>query len=261
MRRFVTAAAGVLLLLVGGLLVVHRSGRGVVTGDALSAFIFGRRPHTHVSTAPAPAPAPAPPATRHRRSYVWLIRERGDDLLALFVDDDGDKKRDDGAMRAPPRRVLPSDSSRFMEIPRKAARRVLALWTGIDDLRKVETFTQIRHGKFTLTDGTTMLKDATSYVVFLRRGVALPPLPPNGGALSNRGGGSGAKWESLRDVAEHLPQRYGGIANDDWPTARHFLEPFVLTAGKDPARCLGRPPPGAPRVEIPEYPTVRLGGE
>ena len=58
-------------------------------------------------------------------------------------------------------------------------------------------------------------------------------------------------------VEDEDPLVLSSIIQDDYPSAREFLEPFVLTSGKNPVQCLGAPPPGWKRTKDRVWPTAR----
>ena len=153
---------------------------------------------------------------------------------------------------------LPRETSSDYEIPQKAAIRLL-LRLGLGQ-HEVESMHVLRHGEF--QNGNELLHDATSYVAVVAQQEHVDIVTQMAQSYS----GSSERVKTTNVVAEWVPVSkvadmiavyqnptqqsktngigVGMLVVDDYPSLREFLEPFVLTAGKNPAKCLGKAPEG-----------------
>ena len=195
-----------------------------------------------------------------RISSVWVVRETPSTLEVLLV----------------PRQVnrttvlyqLPFETSNDFDIPKKAAAHVL-LRLGLQE-QHVETFHSIRHGEFRATATHEEFHDATSYVAVVGLDASnsgtLLMNTLNKLATSYAGKSNPHLWLPISKIHDLVvgrsrsgvnPWVLSSIVQDDYASAREFLEPFVLTTGKNPVQCLGAPPPGWIRPKDRVWPTER----
>ena len=143
----------------------------------------------------------------------------------------------------------------------------------------------LRHGS--IHNNGENLHDATSYVTVVTPEHAAIVTQLSRSFVSKKGSDSGmdAVWLPIADVFQdqvdnvgkvgqhtsvvqsttreksHHHHRISELMQDDYLSAREFLEPFVLTAGKNPVKCLGKPPPGWKPEKNRVWPTLRDGGD
>lgn len=196
--------------------------------------------------------------TEIRISSVWVVRETPSTLEVLLF----------------PRQInrttvlfqLPFEPSDDFDIPKKAAAHVL-MRLGLQE-QQVETFHSIRHGEFRATLTHEEFHDATSYVAVVgfdatTSGKLL--MNTINKLASSYAGKSNHLWLPISKIHDLVVGRSGvvdpwvlsSIVQDDYASAREFLEPFVLTNGKNPVQCLGAAPPGWIRQKDRVWPTER----
>ena len=209
------------------------------------------------------------PQDKHdkRISSLWIIKETKATMeVLLFVQKTNEAKQIDLYN-------LPRETSSDYEIPQKAAIRLL-LRLGLGQ-HEVESMHVLRHGEF--QNGNELLHDATSYVAVVaqQEHVDIVTQMAQSYSGSSERVKTNTRYDTYRDhgvqavtnvVAEWVPVSkvaemiavyqnptqqsktngigVGMLVVDDYPSLREFLEPFVLTAGKNPAKCLGKAPEG-----------------
>ena len=187
-----------------------------------------------------------------RISSLWIIKETKATMeVLLFVQKTNEAKQIDLYN-------LPRETSSDYEIPQKAAIRLL-LRLGLGQ-HEVESMHVLRHGEF--HNGNELLHDATSYVAVVAQQehvdiVTQMAQSYSGSSEIVKTTNVVAEWVPVSKVADMIavyqnPTQQsktngigvGMLVVDDYPSLREFLEPFVLTAGKNPAKCLGKAPEG-----------------
>ena len=179
-----------------------------------------------------------------RISSLWIIKETKATMeVLLFLQKTNEAKQIDLFN-------LPREKSSDYEIPQKAAIRLL-LRLGLGQ-HEVESMHVLRHGEF--QNGNELLHDATSYVAVVAQQEHVDIVTQMAQSYS----GSSERVKTTNVVAEWVPVSkvadmiavyqnptqqsktngigVGMLVVDDYPSLREFLEPFVLTAGKNPGR-------------------------
>ena len=207
----------------------------------------------------AASPPKAEPIDK-RISSVWIVRETASTLELLLYN------YNNTAVWS-----LPFEVSEDFEIPKAAALRVL-LRRGLQE-HEVETLHIIRHGTFMKVDRghRELIHDASSYVAVIGPG----KVGVVDQMVSLTGESQAARWIPISQISQvvGVGGSSGGSGNgidplfvvssivaDDFNSACEFLEPFVLTSGKNPIQCLGQPPVGWVHKADRVWPTVREGG-
>jgi len=204
-----------------------------------------------------------------RISSLWIIKETKATMeVLLFIQKTREKFQKTNEAKQIDLYNLPRETSSDYEIPQKAAIRLL-LRLGLGQ-HEVESMHVLRHGEF--QNGNELLHDATSYVAVVAQQehvdiVTQMAQSYSGSSEIVKTTNVVAEWLPVSKVADmiavyhnptvangyisqKLPQyvpvfkHVGMLVVDDYPSLREFLEPFVLTAGKNPAKCLGKAPEG-----------------
>ena len=157
-----------------------------------------------------------------RRVALWIVREEGDKVAALF-------KRNNKHMF----QVFEKDLN-FMETAYKACEKML-----VDmhlNIEKVEFLKAVKKGPSRYSN------DLTTYVSLITEKNAKilhkALLSKNASAYS---------YKNFEDLSVDLGAademiKYKYNVKEDFPDIREFLHPVIVTAGKDPSKCLGEKP-------------------
>ena len=217
--------------------------------------------------------------TKEKRiSSLWIVKETDATLEMLLVrssssssDDDDDNDNNKETRRWD----LPHAESPDFEIPKKAALRVLLRY-GLGE-HEVESMHMLRHGS--IHNNGEDLHDATSYVTVVTPEHAAVVTQLLHAFKKGSDSGMDTVWLPIAEVfqdhvnnvdnvdkvdrrkSQQHHHRISDLMQDDYLLAREFLEPFVLTAGKNPVKCLGKPPPGWKPEKNRVWPTLRDGGD
>ena len=157
-----------------------------------------------------------------RRVALWIVREEGDKVAALFSRNNKHKFQ-----------VFEKDLN-FMETAYKACEKMLLNMNL--SIEKVEFLKAVKKGPSRYSN------DLTTYVSLITEKNAKilrkALLSKNASAYS---------YKNFKDLSVDLGAademiKYKHNVKEDFPDIREFLHPVIVTAGKDPSKCLGEKP-------------------
>lgn len=158
-----------------------------------------------------------------RRVALWIVREEGDKVAALF-----------GRNEKNLFQVFEKDLN-FMETAYKSCEKMLLNMQL--SIEKVEFLKAVKKGPSRYSN------DLTTYVSLITEKNAKILRE----ALLSKNASASYSYKNFEDLSIDLGVadeiiKYKYNVKEDFPDIREFLHPIIVTAGKDPSKCLGEKP-------------------